>query len=399
MARSVHPSPYARRLVIGAIATLGVTAAHHVYGGVRYATPWRIHGAVFALAVAAVLLALFAAYRRAAGPPGRRAGWALAILAVLVPVLATGVFEGFYNHLIKDLLFVVGLPHGAWLRLFPPSAYVLPDDAWFELTGIAQVIPAAVTAVAAVRLLSELRGRGEHDRRPPHADRIAASTQLPARTLEALSGDAVEIPDLARLVHLQFRRFAGCPVCGLHLRSIVLRHGELVGAGIREVVVFHSTSAELRAHAAGLPFAVIADPDKQLYRAFGVASAPRALLDPRAWSAIARAVLRSAVAIVRGRERGPAANPHGGRLGLPADFLIDHDGRVVACKYGAHVYDQWSVDEILALAARSRGQPRPPGGYDRGGLSGPAGAGSSAGSSGGVVAVGGATAVPSGKLR
>lgn len=61
-------------------------------------------------------------------------------------------------------------------------------------------------------------------------------------------------------------------------------------------------------------------------------------------------MLRSLIAILRGRERAPAANPHGGRLGLPADFLIASDGRVLACKYGQHVYDQWSVDEILALA-------------------------------------------------
>ena len=102
----------------------------------------------------------------------------------------------------------------------------------------------------------------------------------------------------------------------------------------------------------GLPIAVVADPDKLLYAEFGVESAPRALLDPRAWLPIGRAVLRSAVAIVRRRERPPAASPHGGRTGLPADFLIARDGGSSPAKYGEHVYDQWSVDEILALAAR-----------------------------------------------
>jgi hypothetical protein len=46
--------------------------------------------------------------------------------------------------------------------------------------------------------------------------------------------------------------------------------------------------------------------------------------------------------ISRGRERGPAATPHGGRLGLPADILIARDGRVAAAEYGEHAYDQWS---------------------------------------------------------
>jgi hypothetical protein len=161
----------------------------------------------------------------------------------------------------------------------------------------------------------------------------------------------VAVPASGELVHLQFRRFAGCPVCNLHLRTIVQRHDEIAAAGVREVVVFHSPADELREHAADLPFAVIADPEKRLYREFGVESGRRALLNPRVWPTIARAVLRSAVAVARGRERPPASAQPGGRLGLPADFLIAPNGRIAVEKHGSHAYDQWSVDEILAHAA------------------------------------------------
>src|SRR5262245_7013016 len=191
--------------------------------------------------------------------------------------------------------------------------------------------------------------------------RVDAGAVVAAHELVAVSGERVGVPDGARLVHLQFRRFAGCPVCNLHLRSVVKRHDEIAAAGVREVVVFHSTAGELLAHAADLPFAVVADPDKRLYAEFGVDSAPRALLDPRAWAPIRHAVARSLWAVVRKREPAPAANPHGGRLGLPADFLIAPDGRVVARKYGAHAYDQWSVDELLGLTGRERRRhPWPP---------------------------------------
>ena len=44
-------------------------------------------------------------------------------------------------------------------------------------------------------------------------------------------------------------------------------------------------------------------------------------------------------------------HPTGGHLGLPADFLIGSDGRVLACKRGTHANDQWSVDEVLAHAS------------------------------------------------
>ncbi|MFJ4817983.1 peroxiredoxin-like family protein [Streptomyces sp. NPDC088801] len=174
------------------------------------------------------------------------------------------------------------------------------------------------------------------------------------RRMTTVAGDAVAVPDPERLIHLQFRRFAGCPVCHLHLRSVVRRHAEIEAAGVREVVVFHSPAEELRRHTTDLPFAVVADPGKRLYVEFGVESAPRALLSPRAWGPVVRAVLRGGWEVARGRERLPATSQPGGRLGLPADFLIAPGGRVVAAKYGEHVYDQWPVEELLHLASSHR---------------------------------------------
>jgi peroxiredoxin len=187
---------------------------------------------------------------------------------------------------------------------------------------------------------------------PPqrNSGKLRPGDVIASHQLVTIHGEALTVPDDNDVVHLQFRRFAGCPVCNLHLRSIVQRHADIRAAGVREVVVFHSNADELLRHAADLSFAVIADPDKRLYAEFGVESSPRALLDPRAWLPIVRGVARSLVMVIRKSAPVPVANPHGGRLGLPADFLIDNVGRVLACKYGTHAYDQWSVDELLDLA-------------------------------------------------
>jgi hypothetical protein len=190
--------------------------------------------------------------------------------------------------------------------------------------------------------------------KPLRSKRVGIRAVITGRELVSISGARVDVPDTAQLVHMQFRRFAGCPVCNLHLQSVVRRHDEIMAAGIREVVVFHSTADELRTHAADLPFAVIADPDKRLYTEFGVESAPRALFDPRAWMPVLRGIWRSLGPVIRKQRPAPAANPRGGRFGLPADFLIASDGRVLASKYGEHAYDQWSVDELLDLAAADR---------------------------------------------
>jgi peroxiredoxin len=182
-------------------------------------------------------------------------------------------------------------------------------------------------------------------------DKARVGDAFPALDLAAASGRLVTVPDPAGdSVHLQLRRFAGCPICNLHLRSIVARHDEIRSAGIREVVVFHSTAAELAKHEAELPFPLIADPDRALYRRLGVQRRPSSVLNPRALrAAIAGQVAALGNHSTKRGALGPA-RPTGGRLGLPAEFLIAPDGRITALKYGRHAYDQWTVDELLQYA-------------------------------------------------
>jgi len=182
-----------------------------------------------------------------------------------------------------------------------------------------------------------------------------AGDLVTARKLESITGEQVAVPAAAGLVHLQFSRFAGCPICNLHLRSIAQRNDEIEAAGVHEVVVFHSTADKLRRHEDDLPFDVIADPDKRLYQEFGVERSPRAL-SPRVWGTMARAAAVSFGATLRRRKPMAPLAPHGGLFGLPADLLIAPSGRVVAIKYGTHANDQWSVDELLqqASAAHAR---------------------------------------------
>jgi peroxiredoxin len=174
---------------------------------------------------------------------------------------------------------------------------------------------------------------------------------LKRRELTSIRGERVLVPDPRLLVHLQFRRYAGCPICNLHVRSIVQRHDEVSVAGIREVVVFHSGAETMLEFQSDLPFAAIADPEKRLYAEFGVekmapTAAVIAALSPRSWRAAGRALWRAPS--LRG-----ATGKGEEHLGLPADFLIGPDGRVLASKYGRYVDDHWTVDELLGLAARA----------------------------------------------
>ncbi|MFI0452747.1 peroxiredoxin-like family protein [Actinomadura sp. 6N118] len=184
--------------------------------------------------------------------------------------------------------------------------------------------------------------------------RLEPGDRSPLIEVETIRSEQITVPSPEGMTHLQFRRYAGCPICNIHLRSITRRHEEIVGAGIREVVVFHSSSEDMLPHQGELPFAVIADPDKKLYVTFGVEKSRWALLHPQAWSRPMDP--RAWVTVARGLRAGgrPYPTKRESLIGLPADFLIDIEGQVRAVKYGRHFSDQWSVDELLRLATSTR---------------------------------------------
>ncbi len=146
------------------------------------------------------------------------------------------------------------------------------------------------------------------------------------------------------LLHLQFRRFAGCPVCHLHLHSFARRHDEFTAANVANAAVFHATLTDLRNPGGKLPFPIAADPEKRVYREYGVETSVKALLHPRTWWKGLRGM---------GQTRQPWRGA-GSPLGLPAEFLLDPSGRIVDVHYGTHADDHWDVDQVLERARQAR---------------------------------------------
>ena len=179
---------------------------------------------------------------------------------------------------------------------------------------------------------------------------FTAGDTIRRHDLTTIHGKTVRIPDPGLLVHLQFRRYAGCPVCNLHMRSVAARHDEILAAGIREVAVFHSDPDAMLPFQGALPFDAVADPGRGLYAEFGVGTMPLTnALRLRSWRAAARGL--AAAPTLRGI--GPKGQTS---LGLPADFLISPAGKILAAHYGRFTDDHWPVDELLSLA-----QPANPG--------------------------------------
>ncbi|PRC90733.1 peroxiredoxin-like family protein [Solimicrobium silvestre] len=171
--------------------------------------------------------------------------------------------------------------------------------------------------------------------------KVRIGQKINSFTVETINGEQQMVPDPSRkFTHLQFRRFAGCPICNYHLHTFTKSAEQLKAADIQEIILFHSSATEMRKFQHDIPFATVADPEKTLYKKFGVDKSLFATMHPKPlWAGIRGMVLGKVGLKV---ENGP--------LGLPADILINQEGIVVAFKYGTHAYDQWEVNELLKIA-------------------------------------------------
>jgi 4-amino-4-deoxy-L-arabinose transferase-like glycosyltransferase len=138
-----------------ALLLLALTAVHHAYGAYAFSTPWRLHIVYVAAPVAiAIAAALYFGSHRPDEPSGRIATWIGAVIILAFPVLAIGIFEGGYNHLVKNIVYF-GLGEPTAIALFPPPTYEMPSDFFFEVTGIAQFPLGILTALFTLGLLRQ----------------------------------------------------------------------------------------------------------------------------------------------------------------------------------------------------------------------------------------------------
>jgi hypothetical protein len=143
-----------RRAFLAGSSVFALTSIHHIYGAIRYDTPERYYAAVIAaVGVITSLGALSVSRARPTSGIGRAAWWAFLGVNATVFVLAFGGFEGLYNHALKDALYFGGVPLAQMRVLFPAPAYEMPNDWFFEVTGVLQIVPAAVTAYYLGRLI------------------------------------------------------------------------------------------------------------------------------------------------------------------------------------------------------------------------------------------------------
>jgi hypothetical protein len=146
----------ANRVAWSALGILLLTSVHHAYGAYIYSTPWRLHVVfVSALTAAAITGSLLVLGKRPTH--SGVAFWVFTAVTLLMPVLAIGLFEGGYNHALKDALYFGGASTKLMRHLFPPPTYELPNNLFFEMSGVMQLIVGAMTGGCLYRFIRARR--------------------------------------------------------------------------------------------------------------------------------------------------------------------------------------------------------------------------------------------------
>lgn len=145
-----------------------LTMLHHAYGAFVYNTPWRLHVVFIATPVLLLVLLLQQYYLHTT----RYYKMWLALYALVVlafPLIGIGLFEGVYNHLCKNIVWLLSGPGAFYNRLFPSPMYERPDNLVFELTGLLQAFMFFPLLVYYGRFMKEHWPEGiRHMRSAPH---------------------------------------------------------------------------------------------------------------------------------------------------------------------------------------------------------------------------------------
>jgi peroxiredoxin Q/BCP len=172
--------------------------------------------------------------------------------------------------------------------------------------------------------------------------RLAAPTQAPDTSLVDIEGKPIRIG--GRRMLLSFFREASCPFCNFRVFELTHNYRDLKELGMEVVVVFSSNTDDVKRFIARQPrpFRMVADPENSAHKRYGIESSFLGKL---------KAMMVRMPAMLRGMRMVGMAGMVTGNT-MPADFLIDENGRLVEAYYGSDAGDHIPMERIELFASR-----------------------------------------------
>lgn len=142
-----------KQVMLAFLAQMTLTSIHHVYGGIVYDSVLRLSMPIFAAIELLIVLGLLYWYRRT------KSGVPLSSFIVVVVIVGVvqGLFHAIYGHAYKDVLFLLGVKaeniRNFFLPVMPNDFIYPPNDVFFELTGLLELVTISLIIVFTYRLI------------------------------------------------------------------------------------------------------------------------------------------------------------------------------------------------------------------------------------------------------
>ncbi|MCB1673424.1 MAG: redoxin domain-containing protein [Pseudomonadales bacterium] len=143
-------------------------------------------------------------------------------------------------------------------------------------------------------------------------------------------------------VLLSFYRYASCPFCNLRFHAIAQKQAQWQAKGLISVAVFQSPKQSILEYAGKepSPISIIPDPKRALYRLYGVEGS---------WKAFVTGAMQLST-FAQALKKGHLPGKVEGEMNMvPADFVLDEQGKILIAYYGKYISDHLDIAEIERL--------------------------------------------------
>ncbi len=166
-------------------------------------------------------------------------------------------------------------------------------------------------------------------------------------TATDIYGKEVKLADFkGKKIILGFYRNVYCPFCNRRVHQIMGTNLKLQKAGVQLVFLFESSNEKLAAsvfHQGISPWPIIGDPDKQVFKQYGVEQSALKMMKTMFASSLGQA-RKDTKELNLPEDKDASMNL------IPADFFIDENFKIVKAHYGKHLDDHVAIEDLKAFA-------------------------------------------------
>ena len=167
-------------------------------------------------------------------------------------------------------------------------------------------------------------------------------------TAKDIYGKEVKLSDYkGKKIILGFYRNVACPFCNRRIHQILSQSTRLKESGTQMIFLFESTNKKLSEssfHQGISPFPLIGNPERDIYKQYGVENSLLGVVKTVFVSSFFKAIKDVKPLNLPAQDKEASSNL------MPADFFIDENFKIVKAHYGTHMDDHIPIEEIKDFA-------------------------------------------------